>query len=234
MPQVPRELASHPDRLRWNARYETGSAASFAAHPLMVRALSAWLPGGPVLDLASGPSGSALLAAGAGRRVTAVDAAEVALGLLSREAHYRGLSDLITVVHADLATWRPQPDSYALVLCTGYWEQAVFSVATTAVLAGGLLAWEAFTADARRARPGLPAQWCLNPGEPASLLAADYEVLGQHDVPNGERGTKRWMLARRHATARAAADDHGGLEHSGRPAAGQQDVADLAARAQMR
>jgi hypothetical protein len=201
MPQVPQELVSHPDRLRWNARYETGFAASFAAHPLMVRALSGWLPDGPVLDLASGPSGSALLAAAAGRQVTAVDAAEVALGLLSREAHCRGLSDLITVVHADLGSWRPQPDSYALVLCTGYWDLAVFTVATTAVLAGGLLAWEAFTADARRARPGLPAQWCLNPGEPASLLAVGYEVLGQRDVPDGERGTKRWMLARRQATA---------------------------------
>ena len=46
-------------------------------------ALSLPLPDGPVADLACGASGSALLAAAAGRLVTAVDVSEVALGLLA-------------------------------------------------------------------------------------------------------------------------------------------------------
>ncbi|HUK68830.1 MAG TPA: class I SAM-dependent methyltransferase [Streptosporangiaceae bacterium] len=194
------ELAGHPDRVRWNARYSGGIAASFAAHPLAARALSMGLPAGPVLDLACGPSGSALRAAAAGRRVTAVDASEVALGLLGQEARRRGLSDLITLVHADLGAWRPEPGSYALVLCTGYWDGALFAPAATAVAAGGLLAWEAFTAGARTARPGLRAPWCLRPGEPASLLPANFDVVDQHDLPDSERGTKRSLLALRRAT----------------------------------
>lgn len=194
--EVPPGLAGHPDRLRWNARYEDGFVASFAAHPLAVRALSMRPPPGPVLDLASGPSGSALLTAAAGRRVTAVDASEVALGLLGEEAERRGLNHLITLVHADLGAWRPRPGGYAFVLCTGYWERAVFAAAADAVAAGGLLGWEAFTADARRTRPGLSAAWCLDPGEPAALLSAEFQVLGQHDLPDGERGTKRNLLAR--------------------------------------
>jgi SAM-dependent methyltransferase len=194
---VPAGLAGHPDRLRWNARYEDGFGGSFAPHPLAVRALSLELPGGPVLDLACGTSGSALLAAEAGRRVTAVDVSEVALGLLGAEAQRRRLGQLITLVQADLGTWRPEPGSYSLVVCTGYWDSAVFAAAADAVAAGGLLSWEAFTADARRARPGLRADWCLDPGEPASLLPAGFTVIAQQDLPDDRRS----LLARQLPTA---------------------------------
>ena len=184
----------HPDRIRWNARYASGSAPPFTCHPLAVRALAMDLPDGPVADLACGPSGSALLAAANGRRVTAVDVAEVALGLLGDEARHRGLDGLITLVHADLSAWSPEPRSYVLVLCTGFWDAAVFTVAAGAVADGGLLVWEALTAEARRARSSLPPQWCLAPGEPASLLPPDFTLLDQSEKPSRER---RQMLARR-------------------------------------
>ena len=193
MADVPEDLVGHPDRLRWNARYEGDFAASFAPHPLAVRALSLRLPDGPVADLACGASGSVLLAAGAGRRVTAVDVSEVALGLLAREARRRGLSDLVTLVQADLGTWRPPPGGYAVVLCTGFWDRAVFAAAAGAVTPDGVLAWQAFTAEARRVRPGLCPKWCLEPGEPGSLLPAGFDVLGQQD----EAGARRSLLARR-------------------------------------
>jgi SAM-dependent methyltransferase len=193
MREVAGELAGHPDRLRWNAKYQRGFPASFAPHPLAARALSLPLPGGPVADLACGASGSALLAAAAGRRVTAVDISEVALDLLAREAGRRGLGDLVTLVHADLGTWRPEAAAYALVLGTGYWDRAVFASATQAVAAGGVLGWEALTTEARRGQADLCPQWCLNPGEPASLLPAGFDVLGQHD----RRATRRMLLARR-------------------------------------
>jgi SAM-dependent methyltransferase len=189
--------SDHPDRTRWNAKYGAGSAASFRVHPLAVRALSMPLPAGPVLDLACGPSGSALAAAAAGRRVTAVDVSDVALGLLDDEAARRGLRRLITIVHADLSEWRPEADRYALVLCTGYWERDVFGPAAAAVAAGGLLGWEAFTVAAQRARPGLPAEWCLAPGEPASLLPAGFTVIDQHDLPDAGAAAKRGLLAGR-------------------------------------
>jgi SAM-dependent methyltransferase len=194
MRDVPEELASHPDRLRWNARYEGGSGSSFDPHPLAVRALSLPLPDGPVADLACGPSGSVLLAAASGRQVTAVDVSEVALDRLAQEAGRRGLGGLITVVQADLAAWRPRPGSYALVLCTSFWDRAVFAAAVGAVAAGGALGWEALTADAGRDQPGLRPEWCLEPGEPASLLPAGFAVLDQHDAPHGR---KRLLLARR-------------------------------------
>ena len=204
MGHVPAELAGHPDRLRWNARYEDGFGGSFAPHPLAVLALSLDLPDGPVADLACGTSGSALLAAEAGRRVTAVDVSEVALGLLGAEAQRRGLGQLIALEQADLGAWRPEPGSYSLVVCTGYWDRPVFAAAAAAVAAGGLLGWEAFTADARRARPGLRAGWCLEPGEPASLLPARFTVLAQQDLPDDQCSSKRRLLARRQAERPAA------------------------------
>jgi hypothetical protein len=39
MGQIAAGLAGHPDRLRWNARYEGGYMPSFAAHPLAEVAL---------------------------------------------------------------------------------------------------------------------------------------------------------------------------------------------------
>jgi SAM-dependent methyltransferase len=215
-------LAGDPDRLRWNDRYGPGYTASFVPHPVAAEALSLGLPDGPVADLACGPSGSALLAAQAGRRVTAVDISEIALGLLGTEARRRGLGDLITVRHADLATLHLAPRHYALVLCTGFWDRSVFAEAAQSVAPGGLLGWEAFTLAALRARPKLCADWCLAPGEPASLLPADFEVIRIWDLPapvlsheqdrvqsaalccprrHNEPGTKRRLLARRMTTS---------------------------------
>ena len=190
-------LSGHPDRVRWNARYGPGFTASFRPHPLAEQALSLDLPDGPVADLACGPSGSALLLAASGRRVTAVDVSDQALGLLGQEARRRGLADRIGLVHADLGAWRPDPGGHALVLCTGFWDPAVFAVAARATAPGGLLGWEAFTQAARRSRPQLPSAWCLGPGEPASLLPPGFGVISQDDAGDGRSGARRRMMARR-------------------------------------
>jgi SAM-dependent methyltransferase len=191
----------HPDRLRWNARYAGRFTPSFTPHPLAVRVFGPPemdLPDGPVADLACGPSGTALLAAARGRPVTAVDVSETALGMLGDEGRRQGLERLITLVHADLAAWRPRPRSYALVLCTGFWAPAVFATAAEVVAVGGLLGWEAFTAEARRAAPDLCPAWCLAPGEPASLLPAGFTLLDQLDLADNKGRARRRMLARRH------------------------------------
>jgi SAM-dependent methyltransferase len=196
----------HPDRIKWNAKYGTGFVPSFRPNPLAVRALALGLPDGPVADLACGPSGAALLAAEQGRRVTAVDVSEVALGLLGAEASRRGVAHLITLVHADLAAWSAEPGSYALVLATGFWNVAVFRAAAGMMADGGLLAWEALTVAARQRHPDLPPEFCVGPGEPASLLPADFTVIDQGDVPHRAR---RRLLARRlsHIPAPDPGDD---------------------------
>jgi SAM-dependent methyltransferase len=179
----------HPDRLRWNARY-AGRTASFAPHPLAERALTLPLPPGPVLDVACGTSGTTLLAAAYGRHVTAVDISDVALEMLGAEVRRRGLTGLVTLIEADLEEWRPRDSSYALALCTGYWDRSLFPAVASSVTPGGALAWEALTLDVRDDRPDIPAEWCLGPDEPAALLPADFTVLHSDDL-----GTKRRLLA---------------------------------------
>lgn len=184
--------ADHPDRVRWNARY-AGRDTPFTAHPPAERALALPLPPGPVLDLACGRSGSALLAAASGRPVTAVDISDVALEALGAEVRRRGPTGLVTLVHADLASWRPEPSSYALVLCVGYWDRSLFPAAAAAVLPGGAVAWQAFTTEARRDRPGLPAEWCMAPDEPGALLPDDFTVVDTADA----HGTRSLLATRR-------------------------------------
>jgi len=186
------------DRNRWNSRYGAASfSASFLPHPLAEQALGLPLPAGPVLDLASGPSGTVLLAAAAGRRSVAVDISDTALALLSEQIRTRELAGQLAIVQADLETWRPRPATCALVTCTGYWDAGLFAAAARTVVPGGLLAWEALTTEALRQRPDLPASWCLRPGEPASLLPGGYELLYQENLPAGCPATRRRMLARR-------------------------------------
>jgi Methyltransferase domain len=194
------ELAGHPDRLRWNARYGGDYAPEFRPHPLAVEALRLAPSGDPVLELAAGPSGSALQAAADGHPVTVVDISDTGLSLLAAEADRRGLAGRLRLVQADLATWAAGPDRYALVLCTNFWERAVFGAALAAVNDGGVLGWESLTDAARRGRPDLPVQWCVGPGEPASLLpSGQFDVLDQHDVPSppGQPAVRRQLLARR-------------------------------------
>ncbi|HTQ92085.1 MAG TPA: class I SAM-dependent methyltransferase [Streptosporangiaceae bacterium] len=193
----------HADRVRWNAKWAAGPAPSFTPQPLAARALALAPPAGPVADLACGPSGAVLLAAAQGHPVTAVDVSEVALGLLGEEARRRGLARLITLVHADLSSWAPEPRSYTLVLGIGFWDVAVFRAAAAAVADGGLLAWEALTAEALRRHPGLPPEFCVGPGEPASLLPDGFTVIDQADVPHRAR---RRLLARRDTISPSARD----------------------------
>ncbi|MFC4913386.1 methyltransferase domain-containing protein [Actinomadura gamaensis] len=187
----PRDLSAHPDRVRWNAKYESADVPRFAPHALAEWAFATPVPDGPVLDLASGPSGSALRFAAEGRAVTAVDVSEVALRLLRAEARRRGLDDLITLVQADLATWRPAPaDQYAAVLCTGFWDERIFRPAVEAVRSRGLVLWEAFTAEARRHRPRLPSEWCLGQDEPGCLLPERFTIILQQELP--DQGKRRF------------------------------------------
>jgi SAM-dependent methyltransferase len=195
------ESLARDDRDRWNARYGADYVPSFEPHPVALNALALGPPPGPVLDLACGPSGSALAAAATGRPVTAVDLSDVALGLLSVEAERRGLAALISLVHADLNVWRPAPDSFALVLCTGYWDRELFAAAAQAPNPGGLLGWQALTEAARADRPQLPAQWCLRVGEPASLLPSDYDVLV--DKPTDRERGRMWQLLARRVAPRS-------------------------------
>ena len=191
-------FSHHPERLRWNERFRTEEHRwNFNLSPLLESALIAGMPDGPALELACGVSGNALALAKVGRDVLAVDISDLALERLATEAKVRGLSHRITCEQANLPAWRPPDEArFALVLCVMYWDTSVFDYAFKAVEDGGIIAWQAFNPGQLRYRPSMPADICLQPGEPASRLPSDFTVLEEHDIDNGRKDVHR-MIARR-------------------------------------
>lgn len=189
---MPPGLHAHPDRLRWNERY-AGTPPTFEPHPLAGAALTAGLPDGPVLELACGRSGSALLLAAAGRRVTAVDIADLALAQLAAEARRRGLAGRIECVEADIPSREHGKERYALVLATHFWDPAAFAAACRAVMPAGLLGWEALAADSAVDGPEQP--WRVVHGELSAQLPRRFSVLEERLVVSGGKRSTR-LLAR--------------------------------------
>jgi hypothetical protein len=191
--QVNPALADHPDRLKWNAKYGQ-AAATFRPGPWLGEILSFDPPDGPVLELAGGPSGTALTLAAMARDVTVIDVSDSALSHLGEEAVRRGLGQRLTLVHADLTRWKADGPTYALVMCRYFWSAAVFVEAVAAVATGGLLGWDA-PALTDPPSSHVRAEWCLAPGEPASLLPAGFKVLQQVDTSRDGEVSRR-MVAR--------------------------------------
>lgn len=189
---MPPGLPAHPDRLRWNERY-AGAPPTFEPHPLARAAITAGLPDGPVLELACGRSGSALLLADARWRVTAVDISDVALSQLSAEAGHRGVAAWIERVLADAASYDPGEERFALVLATYFWDPAAFTTACTAVMPGGLLGWEALSTEPEA--EGSAHRWRIRHGELSSRLPQRFAVLDERAIVSGHKRSTR-LLAR--------------------------------------
>lgn len=194
MVPVPPQLRDHPDRRRWNARYRD-APPEFEPHPLVAEAANAGFPAGPVLELASGRSGSALALAASGRDVRAVDVSDLALGQLAAEAERRGLAEKISVVLADVPSYRPGGGRFALVLATHYWDEGAFRSGCAAVMDDGLIGWEALV---RRpgAEPDSARPWEIEPDGLSLRLPAGYEVLDER-TEGGDRRPSTRILARK-------------------------------------
>lgn len=190
-------LGENPDRVRWNAEYEQGYMAGtlFTVAPWLGDVLDLGVPAGSVLELASGRSGSALLLAESGRHVTVVDVSDTALRQLEHEAKLRGVSDRLTLVHADLADWDPGGAQYALVLSRLYWGIDAFNRGHKAVLPGGLLAWEALVSAETEAGQN-KSRWRLKPSELSAAIPNDFSVLLDNPASCGSRPS-RVIVARR-------------------------------------
>ncbi|MEU6285778.1 class I SAM-dependent methyltransferase [Streptomyces sp. NPDC047028] len=195
------DLAANPDRARWNDRYRQSAAAHSsltAPAGMLDEMLRLTPPAGPVLELAGGPSGTALALAENGRHVTVVDISDTALALLETAAVRRQTAHRLTLVHADLTRWKPDSAAYAIVFCRYFWDPTVFHRACHWVTEGGLLAWEAPALIDGYPAHGHP-RWCLRPGQPAELLPDGFDLLHCCDLLR-EDGPARQMIATRTCT----------------------------------
>lgn len=89
----------------WDERYSSPEYAYGTEPNLFLRAHAQRIPKGNVLSLAEGEGRNAVYLAQLGYQVTAVDGSAVGLAKGQRLAQAKGVEDLITWIHADLADY---------------------------------------------------------------------------------------------------------------------------------
>ncbi len=135
---------------------------------------------GRVLDVACGHGRHALLLAGAGFEVEALDRDREALAFVAETASALGLR--VATREVDLETGSPELGERTcdVMLVAHYLHRPLFPFLTRALLPGGLLIYETFTREqARIAKPSNPA-FLLEPGELPGLCAG-LEIVRQRE-----------------------------------------------------
>ncbi len=165
---------------RWRGAREHG--------PGQLRGPCSWLlenadllpGGGRVLDVACGHGRHALLLAGAGYEVEAVDRDREALAFVAETAAALGLR--VATRELDLETGEPDlgDQAFDVVLVVHYLHRPLFPALARALAPGGLLVYETFTREqACVSRPTHPA-FLLEPGELPGLCAG-LEVVRRRE-----------------------------------------------------
>lgn len=127
--------------------------------------------GGAALDVAGGRGRHALLLAGAGFEVRAVDRDAQALGALRDVADRLALAVETEALDLESGDVDLGAGRYALIVVVHYLHRPLFPALLRALAPGGLLLYETFTrAQARRGRPTNP-DFLLEPGELRSRVA---------------------------------------------------------------
>jgi rhodanese-related sulfurtransferase len=163
-----------PGMAAWSGPRDYGPERPRVAGP------SAWLlesgdllpRGGRVLDVACGRGRHALLLAGAGFHVRALDADAAAIGWLRDVAARVGLDLDARVVDLEASGVDLGESSCDVILVVHYLHRPLFPALLRALAPGGLLLYETFTVEQARhgGRPRDP-RFLLEPGELPRLLA---------------------------------------------------------------
>lgn len=144
----------------WDAKHRMAAEAAPSEPASIVRELLPLLPRGPALDIACGTGRHALLLAGRGQYVAAVDFSSAALDLLEVRAHdghipvrrghrfhaaARPLRGGIELIQANLEETRLPEHHYDLILCVQYLQRSLFAQMAKALRTDGVLLMETFT-----------------------------------------------------------------------------------------
>ena len=130
---------SDVDRQKWNQRYREGSYNR--KNPVTL--LEQWLPrlpGGHALDVACGAGRNALLLAGAGYRVDAIDISREGLTLARRQAGALGVS--VNWIEHDLDHPFEFATDYDVIVVTWYVNLPLVTRLASCLAAGGIIVCE--------------------------------------------------------------------------------------------
>jgi SAM-dependent methyltransferase len=166
-------LNLRPGLAAWSGRREYGPPDPPVAGPSLWLLANADLlaPGARILDVACGRGRHALLLAGAGFRVRAVDRDAAAVAWLREVAAGVGFELEADVLDLEAGSVDLGEACYEAVLVVHYLHRPLFPALARALAPGGALIYETFTVDqAQRGRPRDP-RFLLEPGELPRLVA---------------------------------------------------------------
>src|SRR5437879_9875302 len=161
----------------WDAKHRLAADTPASEPASIVRELLPLLPSGPALDSACGTGRNAVVLAGRGQHVTAVDFSGVSLDILEVRArgmhfpvrHVKSLHDVhgthrrgLELLHADLERAHLPAHAFDLILCIQFLQRSLFPQMVRALRPNGVLLFETYTRAQLEFNGG--------PREPAYLL----------------------------------------------------------------
>lgn len=153
---------SHPDALRWDARYAEEGESWLRRHPRqLLRDFAYLLPAcGLALDAAAGVGNNGLFLAQHGLQVVALDVSETALRMARQQAREQSL-ELASAVYDLAHLWLPA-NRFDVIVNFYFLERGTFPIYRQALKPGGVLIFE----TALRASEDTPnSAYYLEPGE---------------------------------------------------------------------
>ena len=184
-------------RRKWNARWhEKAATADWRVDPWLQRVFPL-LPSGAALDVACGMGRNAIFLAEKGFSVTAVDASEVALTLLSKEATKRQLTIATQQIDLEAAPVLPA-GPFDLLLNFFYLHRPLLTQELDLVRPGGVAVIRTFSQVGAERFGSIRAEISLSPGELLELFSGWDILLHEEGLePSSKGGSLAGVVARR-------------------------------------
>ena len=179
------------DRERWDRKYTAGNPhPDFVPDPILTQYAHLLDGNGWALDVACGVGHNALFLARHGYDVLAVDGSLVGLQYGRAAARERALP--VHFAAADLDRFAPPPRRFGLILVMRFLSRPLLPLLKEALVPGGLMIYQTFNLNWRRANPAFNPEYLLAPGELAGAFG-DYEVIATNDATDVADDLTYWI-----------------------------------------
>jgi SAM-dependent methyltransferase len=175
----------NPDIVRWNEKYRAASdSAPAEPDELLVENQALLNRNALILDLACGAGANAIFAAQRGCRVVGVDASLEGLRIAARRARESAVT--LSLLNADLESWRPPPNRFDLVMVFRYLDRALLPSLRLAIRPGGVVIYKTFNRNFLEHKPEMNPDYLLAPGELARCFGTFDEIATNDGAANRE------------------------------------------------
>ncbi len=174
-------LAKPKDKDRWNSKYET-EVYLFGEKPIPFLVDNVHLlPKGKVLDIAMGEGRNGVYLATQGFEVLGLDISEKGL----EKAHNLAKKNNVTIETkvVDLESFKLEPNSYDVILCSYYMQRNLFKQFQSALKPGGMIVVETYNVDYLK-YVKFSRKWALDTNELLDIFKG-LRVIRYQDFDDG-------------------------------------------------